>query len=298
MNGLSTIPRPALWLALIGYYLATSLGHLQISLWLVSPAATAFGPIKPADYLPAFVALCFAVAALGLGLQAWRGTRRAVTFAAWGLWLAAVVMVDRWLLVTVNEYAHYPQYALVAWLLAFLLDPQRRHFAFARVLFWTTLLGVVDELTQYLYLAAAYGDYLDFNDFLLNLLGAVAGLLLYYGFRAPARVAAPRQLWMRQPELRITLFALACVAALAAGDRMRITPPEAIAPGGIHQADGQPARLYLERKPGIMGSWQRARHRARYYVLDPWQGGTLLVLSGLLFTTLMRHRPAAVDTVR
>jgi len=74
-----------------------------------------------------------------------------------------------------NEYIHYPQYAILAVLLALCIDPHRISVPWMRILFWTSLLGFFDEMNQYFYLCKSYGDYLDFNDALMNLLGAQAG---------------------------------------------------------------------------------------------------------------------------
>lgn len=81
------------------------------------------------------------------------------------------MLSDRLFLFKPIEYIHYPQYAIIAILLTLCLDPQREKFLVGRILFWTTILGIVDEMNQYFFLCSSYGDYLDFNDFFSELAG-------------------------------------------------------------------------------------------------------------------------------
>lgn len=127
--------------------------------------------------------------------SAWRdGTRVrvAVVSVYWLLWLACVAAVDRWLTFSLPEYFHYPQYALLAWLMAKALDPHRSKWPVLRVLFWPALLGFIDELAQYLWITTRYSHYLDFNDIVVNLLAATAGLMLFDGIRTPPAYRARR----------------------------------------------------------------------------------------------------------
>ena len=75
-------------------------------------------------------------------------------------------------LVTFNiEFVHFFAYLLIA----LLLLPACR--SVGETVIWTTLLGALDELYQYLVLNPDYGYY-DFNDVLLNLIGAGVGTVL------------------------------------------------------------------------------------------------------------------------
>lgn len=280
--------RTTLWLLFGTYFAGTSLLHLQLSIWLVSPADLPFGRIRPADYLPVAVGLAGAGLAIAVIRQAWRGERRLVTVAYWVLWGLAALAADRVLFFTANEYAHYPQYALLAYLLAYCLDPGRQQFLFGRVLFWTTALGMIDELGQYLLIAAPYGEYLDFNDFILNLLGAAAGVLAYYGFREPAAVGSDSGDRGFTPELGAVGLVTAGLALLMLFGTLRLTPPRTVPPGGVLSDPQGTPTVYLERKPGILGSWRPAKHWDHYYVLHPLEGLGLLVLAGMGFASFTR----------
>jgi hypothetical protein len=72
--------------------------------------------------------------------------RPRLTAAFWLLWLASVALVDNYLIFSISESAHYPEYALLAWLVARAMDPKRRLWYTGRVLFRTTLLGMGNEL--------------------------------------------------------------------------------------------------------------------------------------------------------
>ena len=276
------------WLAALAYYLAGCLLHLQFSLWLVRQRVTSIGPLAYADAMP------WLVVAGAAGLLVWFVSRLKTsprprrTIGFWLIWLTAVALIDRLLIYSINEYAHYPQYALLAWLIARAMDPTRTQWYVGRVLFWTTLMGMGDELLQYLWITNTYSDYLDFNDFLMNLVAAAAGTLLYYG--AAARPAAPSR---RRPPVVELVAATTLTLAVGAGllaDRVVQTPSEKILPGGIVRRIDGSRQLYLQRSPHFYGAWQASQRHASYYVLPPAAGLALLVAAGALFASFGRNR--------
>lgn len=90
----------------------------------------------------------------------------------WGAVLSLMVVADGLLIVTNIERIHYPQYALLAILLRMALSDD------FLVIVLATLAGMLDEFVQFVW-NPQYTKYLDFNDFVLNALGAVAGVLLF-----------------------------------------------------------------------------------------------------------------------
>lgn len=291
------------WLLLITFFLLSSLLHIKISNFLVRPIDTPFGVVTLIGYSMFFtwpMLVCFVVVIV---FQAYAGTRRASTLLYWGLWLGTVIFTDRILLFKEIEYIHYPQYALIVVLLTLCLDPKRERFLVARVLFWTTVLGIIDEMNQYFYLCSSYGDYLDFNDFFLNLQGAIAGVLLMYGFRDNKKVVGSLQSSCINTinsfkdysarvlktvtstiEGRFVIVVLFVLMLMMAGGRIKVTPPEIIPPGGISNITGKTV-IYLERKPRIMGGWNGGEYRSRYYVLNPAQGLLLLLATAFMAST-------------
>ena len=254
--------------------------HLQFSLWLVRQRDTFLGRLAYADMMPALVM------AGGAGLLLWlvaalrKTARPRLTVAFWLLWLAAVALVDRYLTYSINEYAHYPQYAVLAWLVARAMDPQRRFWYVGRVLFWTTLLGMGDELLQYLWITTSYSEYLDFNDFLTNLVAAAAGTLLYYG-TAPSLRHAQRPKPVVESGVAVALALVVAVGLLSG--RIVQTPAQKIPPGGIVvKADGN-RQLFLQRGPDFYGAWQSSQRQQRYYVLPPLPGLLIILTLGFSF---------------
>ena len=271
------------WLLAITYWVVCCLMHLRFSIWLVRQRATQSGHMAYSDLMPALVI------AGGIGLALWivlslrRSPRPWLTGAYWLLWLLAFGLIDHYLTFSINEHAHYPQYGLLALLLARAMDPQRKRWVVGRVLFWTTLMGMGDELSQYLWITTSYSEYLDFNDFLTNLIAAAAGMLLYYG---PA--ATPPDLGERRPpvvELVVTGALVVLVLLGLQSGRLVPSSTERIAPGGIMQlADGS-HRLYLQRGPDLYGVWTNGPRNGRYYVMSPMPTLMLMLLAGFTFAS-------------
>lgn len=270
------------WSPSLVFYISGCLMHLQFSLWLVREHDTVLGRLSFAQAVPAVVIASAGALLLWLFWRIPRSPRPRLTVGFWLLWLAAVAGIDRYLTYSINEYAHYPQYAMLAWLLARAMDPQRNRWYFGRVLFWATLLGMGDELLQYLWITASYSDYLDFNDFVTNLVAAAGGLLLYYGSSGRAPESARR----RQPVIESVVavgLAFVIAAAFFAG-RVVHTPSSPVPPGGIVLMPDGGARLSLQRRPDFYGGWQPSKRHDRYHVLAPLSGLLVMLAAGLLFS--------------
>ncbi len=276
------------WVLALTYYVAGCLMHLRFSLWLVRQRAMLFGPMAFADLMPGLVI----TAVVGLVLWIARGLKSSpqprLTLAFWSLWLAAVVLIDHYLTFSINEHFHYPQYAILALLVARAIDPRRTGGYAGRVLFWTALMGIGDELLQYLWITISYSDYLDFNDFVVNLVAAAAGVLLYYG---PA-IRGSRSGAKRAPVLELVVAGAILLVVLVGFQTGRLvqSPTEKIPAGGIVLlADGN-RRLYLQRGPDYYGSWQVGPRHGRYYVMPPLPAVLIMVLVGLTFAGYTRLR--------
>lgn len=258
--------------------IATLLGHLPFSLWLVAPRAPAWGLDGPwawRDALPAVAVLGGLGLALGLVRLA-RAQPDPARRLAWVgqvlAWLAAFWAVDRWLTFSLAEWIHLPQYALLAVLLARAWDPDRQAWPRARLMLLATGVGAFDELLQYLWTTASYSHYLDFNDILVNALAAWLGLLLHYGAATPppARRARPRGV---APTTAL-LAGLALLASLAlATGRLQAHPaPGNAAPGGLWVQPAGSTVFVLARAPGFHGHWRPSARQDRHWVLPPGLG--------------------------
>ncbi len=275
-------------LATLVYYVTVCLAHLQFSLWLVRGRDTFMGRMAFAELVP-YVAVVGGVGLLGwIAWQLRRSARPVLTAGMWLLWLASAVMIDQYLTFSTNEYAHYPQYALLAWLVARTLDAQRRRWVVGQVLFWTTLMGMGDELLQYLWITTSYSDYLDFNDFLTNLVAAAAGMLLYYG-ATPLPTIRPTR---GQPVLAWSVTGALCLGIVLAMQSgvLAVTPTDKVPPGGIQTAADGSRRLYLQRGPDFYGGKQKGPRHGEYHVLAPLPGLAIMLVLGAVFAGYGRFR--------
>ncbi len=145
----------------------------------------------------------FAIAALSLGgaaalLRGHAGDLRRPRVVVALLALAvATTLAQRWLLVSNVELIHLPQFGLfAALLLAAGLDPDMAFLG-------ATLAGVFDELYQYLVLYADVANvYLDYNDIVLNTIGAAWAVVLAGRSRAGSQTTAG---WRRALHLALLL---------------------------------------------------------------------------------------------
>ncbi|MFZ4479847.1 MAG: VanZ family protein [Rhodoferax sp.] len=274
------------WLLALTYYVACCLMHLRFSIWLVRRRDTLLGSIAYSDLMPGLVITGLVGLTVWIALGLRRSARPWLTSFYWLLWLASAGLIDHYLTFSINEHAHYPQYALMALLLARAMDPGRKRWYVGRVLFWTTLLGIGDELSQYLWITTSYSDYLDFNDFVTNLVAAAAGVLLYYGTAAPPQRSGAERLPV--VELAVTSVIVALVLLGLQTGRLVPTPAEKIAPGGMVQLSDGSHRLYLQRGPDHYGSQPVGPRHGSYHVLRPVPGLLLLLLLGSMFASYRR----------
>ena len=275
-----------LWLALLAgaYWMATSLLHLELSKLIVSSVSTPFGNFRPSDYSSVSGWVGLTALVLIVFLRARRGQHHLRTSIYWLFLLAVIFAANRLLLFSPNEYVHYPQYAILVILMCLSIDPDRTRWPFVRILFWGTFMGIIDEVNQYLFVCPSYGDYLDFNDFFLNQLGVVTGLLLVYGFHAPENQDRPTLPLFKSVEVKLVAVCFVILILLHAAGRLYVTPPKEVPPGGIALVNGKKA-IYIEKKPGIMGNWNKVSKENEYYVLAPAGGLFLLLMTGLIFST-------------
>jgi len=115
-----------------------------------------------------------------------RGDRRLIGLGA--ALLLIIALTDSLWLVTMSERVHYAQYGLLALGLRVLLG---RWWA---ALLAASLLGVADEAYQAFVLYADRPELpLDFKDMVLNVMGALMGLLVYAAFRGSPRSDTDRR---------------------------------------------------------------------------------------------------------
>jgi hypothetical protein len=255
----------------------------------VNPIITPFGAVRVSDHMETILFIGIGLVAVVSLLQSLRETRRKLTVVYWLLWFVTMLLARKYLLFHPNEYIHYPQYGILAILLALCIDQKQTQVPWGRILFWTTLMGVLDEINQYFYLCPTHGDYLDVNDMFFNLQGAQAGLLFYYGFRklpkwgviASSLIEHIRS-FICSREFKIAGVFLIGILLLIGTGTVQSTTDREIPPGGIAYVNDR-ITIFLERKPRMMGFCIKRPREGQYYVLRPSEGVALLVITGWLF---------------
>jgi hypothetical protein len=266
-------------LAALSYWMANAALHLVFSNLLTRSWLTPVGELVPIRYSRELV---LASTLILLAWICWRGVlarRRYLSWVAWLLLLTAMAASNRWLLTTPVESIHYLQYAIITAMFALALDSERQHWPALEVLLLVFWLSVLDEAYQYLHLTARQGTYFDFNDLLLNHLGALAGLLGYYGFceRPPRACGRPA---LRRALVAFSLAVMLAIAAAVWAEMLALQTDRPVPPGGFHPEDAS-WRLYMQRESGLYASWQPTFSQGEYYVLSPLQAMALLLLTGL-----------------
>ena len=127
----------------------------------------------------------FLVGGLACAVWLWRAPANGAGVRRELVCLGAMMAIAQ-ALVVVNgiEAIHYPQYALMVWLLV------RSGIGLERSWLTATALGAIDEIWQWQTLPRAVPGYLDWNDIALNAIGAALGVLVVVRMRQ-APVAEP-----------------------------------------------------------------------------------------------------------
>lgn len=198
------------------------------------------------------------VAPLGINLIRQK-TGRPLTMGYLTLTLALMVLAYFTIFVLATELIHFPQYALMA-ILLFPLS-----WRYGDTLFWATLLGVLDEAYQYFYLAPQRTEYFDFNDVVINFLGAAFGLVFLRSFSAQFPTPAPKR-WQSDPVLwACMVLSLAGVVAISAGWLV------------VYPREGLPESAILLVKKIPETFWSDFHH-IRFHIILPREGLLLLTL--------------------
>ena len=180
-----------------------------------------------------------------MALVALAASRRRAARAAG---LAAVIAIAQALIVVNGiEAIHYPQYALMAWLLV------RAGPGLERSWLTATALGAVDEIWQWQTLRRAVPGYLDWNDILLNAVGAALGVLIVVRLRrAPSAETLLPAAWVAGA------LATAGLVALLSGPLVE-RPFYRLTPGGrwFHLMSPFEAVCVWPRSGGSRATWRR-----------------------------------------
>jgi hypothetical protein len=168
------------------------------------------------------------------------------------------------------EAIHFIQYAI----LAALALPLARRYEKAFII--TTVLGIIDEIYQYLVLNPGF-SYFDFNDIILNMLGAGAGLLILAIIGFPQVETRPWR-WYSSPAFWFIVLVWLAALILSLGLRVSFYPPAGGAPEGFWFS------LYRTNLPDEF--WTFLYDKRYYHILRPWEAISLMTLLTLFYSSL------------
>ncbi|MCK9401457.1 MAG: hypothetical protein M0Q51_15880 [Bacteroidales bacterium] len=186
-------------------------------------------------------------------------------FFLWFLITILAMILALFTMMVVNmEAIHYLQYAILAVLIFPLV--QRYEDAFIGA----TILGMVDEMYQYLVLNPSF-KYFDFNDIILNMLGAGAGLLVMAAASFPES-RKPRKWYRSSSYFFIGIIIL--LGIIISGNFPVTFFPVPVDHNGWHWFS-----LYRQNLSDPF--WTPLYASRHYHIFRPWEG--IMVMSVLTF---------------
>ncbi|MFK7978811.1 MAG: VanZ family protein [Saprospiraceae bacterium] len=248
---------------LITYYLLVVLPHEEVGKWVARTLDEPFGR----DTYNLIILVLGILGGLGYLIPFWKGVNKLEegkgrTWFALILTLLFIILSFNILLVVNVEIIHFVQYLVLAILLFPLLNSYRD------TLFYAMLFATADEAYQYLVLAPLRTDYFDFNDVIIDLIGAALGLLLLWSVGIREKIT--QQKWFQTPTfIGFTILSITVLVAYLTGF-LAVYPSE---------SETQ-APLLLIRK--IQENfWTIIHPNVKFHVVQPLEG--MLILGGLFY---------------
>jgi len=178
--------------------------------------------------------------------------------------VAFIALTYTTLLFSKVEAIHYFQYGA----LAILLFPLIKRYG--DTVFWVSILGVLDETYQYLILTPNF-NYFDFNDIILNELGAALGITLIYVFADPVKHRIPAR-WYKNPSVLSGIMIIIGFGILLFTGLMDLYPE-------VNANQGSHSLFTLNRSLPSTNFWIQVQG-GYYHVLHPFEG--IIIIIGLI----------------
>jgi len=166
-----------------------------------------------------------------------------------------MVLFYRTALVYNIEAIHFAQYMM----LAILVFPLLR--SYGETVFWVSMMGILDEVYQYLILTPDF-SYFDFNDVVLNLIGAGLGVVIVF---ISSDYPSMKYLIFRKPSFWFFLLFFAVVSISIFSGVFALYPVEA-------NATGNEPFLILNRSAPEANFWTKLGHGRVYHIIRPLEG--------------------------
>jgi hypothetical protein len=252
----------AVLLSIIVYF--TIVAFHQVITDLAIKLRNAIGRDRYNEYIAYFFLFLLLVTLVIYCYYSLKGRQKFLKSALFVIIIALMVISFKYLMTYSIEAIHFPEYMLVA----ILLIPVLR--SYGETVFWVTILGIMDELFQYIFLVPDF-DYLDFNDIILNLIGAGAGAIMIFNLGKDVVPIRPVK-WYRSPAIFTGAGLIAFFSILLLNGKMTINP-----------ADPTMTDTWfsLNRKPMPGEFWKEAYPGRVFHILRPYEGVFVMCL---LFT--------------
>lgn len=267
------------FLLVLAYFLIVVLPHKEVGIWIASALDK---PLGRQQYNNLILALG-TIGMCGYLYSVWKGSQHLKsevknTLFTYLLFTIILIVISINILMVINiEIVHLVQYAI----LFILLFPF--FYNYTATLFWATFLGAVDEAYQYLILMPNY-EYYDFNDIIIDLLGAALGLIIvatYIGKeqdKVSNKIRKPNFFRKNASVILGTIFII-ILSAIAYFQGYLV----------IDSVKGEEHALFpLVRKEQI-GFWKELRFGIKYHVIRP--------LEGIITIVILLRIYAIMDTV-
>jgi len=214
---------------------------------------------------------------LGFTLWFFKGIKRLnkkerVVTSTYLIFTLGLIVASINIIMVVNvELIHVLQYAIFAILLFTIIQK------YYDTLFWTTFFGAVDELYQYVFLAPEKTDYFDINDVIINMTGAVMGLLL---LRAHAKYEVMSdKVWFKSSWFIGMVAIFFVITSLWLFGELTFYPSD------------KPVVFQFIRDftPGF---WREIPPKVLFHVIQPFEGLVILIILFFIYKKLPLSHPS------
>jgi hypothetical protein len=252
--------RPGVTLVLMGiYFAAVAFGHdtvCQLSFWVQD--------LLSRELYNNLLTVVLAAALVPCAVLLWRGIRTCRDGrlkAVYGVVTVVLIGICYETTFVMNvEFVHVPQYALLA--LPVLALTRRA----GETVLWVMLFGALDEAIQYWLLYGTRHTHYDFNDTVLNVLGAGLGVasaaIILRAGRADGRSCYSAREWFRSSAFVAGVAVLLVASLLAAFGWLGIYPA----------VEGNSAPILLSREPPPGAYWLDTEWGKTYHIIHPYGG--------------------------
>ena len=248
---------------IVAYYLLVVLPHEQVGIWIAKTLDQPYGR----DRYNLIILVLGLLVLVGYSLPIWKGIQqlkegKSRVYFSLIMTLLFVIISFNMLLVVNVEIVHFVQYALLAILLFPLFNNYRD------TLFYTLIFAIIDEGYQYFILAPLRTDYFDFNDVIIDLIGAALGLILFWVSGIKDMVSNKK--WFQTPTfIGFSILILAAIVAYLTGI-LAIYPSES--------AEQAPILLIRKIQENF---WTITHPNVKFHVVSPLEG--ILIVAGLFY---------------